>query len=56
MKRLVLHDLSLNNESIAGIASCADKTEELGLYARDLPMHGWEILSSAINNRPTTVS
>ena len=46
----------LNDESIAGIASCVDKIEELGFDAEQVTMHGWEILSTAIKNRPTAVS
>ena len=46
----------LNDESIAGIASCVDKIEELMFNARNVTMHGWEILSTAMKNRPTAVS
>ena len=55
MRGLVLYD-SLNDESIAGIASCVDKIEELKFNAENVTMHGWEILSTAIKNRPTAVS
>ena len=46
----------LNDESIAEIASCVDKIEELKFDAENVTMHGWEILSTAIKNRPTAVS
>ena len=55
MKELWLDD-PLNDELIAGIALCVDKIEELGFNARNVTMHGWEILSTAIKNRPTAVS
>ena len=47
---------SLNDESIAGIASCVDKIEELAFDARYVTMHNWKILSTAINKRSTVVS
>ena len=46
----------LNDESIAGIALCVDKIEELEFTAHDVTMQGWEILSTAINKRSTAVS
>ena len=55
MRKLELDD-PLNDESIAVIASCVDKIEELRFEARKVTMHGWEILSTAIKNRPTAVS
>ena len=55
MRKLWLRG-SLNDESIAGIASCVDKIEELRFDARNVTMHGWEILSTAMKNRPTAVS
>ena len=55
MKKLWLVG-SLNDESITGIALCVDKIEELRFNAGDVTMHSWEILSTAINSRPTTVS
>ena len=55
MRKLWL-DGSLNDESISGIALCIDKIEELEFHVGDVTMHGWEILSTAINNRPTAVS
>ena len=55
MRKLVLYD-PLNDESIAGIASCVDKIEKLRFHAEDVTMHGWENLSTAIKNRPTAVS
>ena len=55
MRKLELDD-PLNDESIAEIASCVDKIEELKFYDGDVTMHGWEILSTAIKNRPTAVS
>ena len=55
MRELRLYD-PLNDESIAGIALCVDKIEELVFFAKDVTMCGWEILSTAINNRPTAVS
>ena len=65
MRRLELYDSLnlyapeydlLNDESIAIIALCVDKIEELAFNADDVTMHGWEILSIAITNRPTAVS
>ena len=56
MRKLLLHDLSLNDESVAGVASCVDKIEELWFDAENVTMHGWEILSNAITNRPRAVS
>ena len=44
-----------NDETFAGIASCIDKIEELQIDVYHVTMHGWEILSTAINNRPTPV-
>ena len=55
MRKLKLYD-PLNDESIAGVALCVDKIEELRFYAGNVTMHGWEILSTAIKNRPTAVS
>ena len=55
MKKLYISN-PLNDESIAEIASCVDKIEELVFDARNVTMHGWEILSAAIKNRPTAVS
>ena len=54
MKRLQV--FSLNDEAIAGIASCVDKIEELVFRADGVTMFGWKILSTAINNRSTPVS
>ena len=56
MKKLWLYETSLKNEAIAVIASCVDKIEELVFNAGGITMHGWKILSTAINNRPTPVS
>ena len=59
MRKLVLLSSlysSLNDEAIAEIASCVDKIEELMFDARRVTMHGWMILSTAINNRTTLVS
>ena len=57
MRRLALdYRHPLNDESIAGIASCVDKIEDLAFDARNVTMHGWEILSTAMKNRPTAVS
>ena len=53
MSNLGLDDV--NDETIAGIASCIDKIEELQIDVYHVTMHGWEILSTAINNRPTPV-
>ena len=53
MSNLRLDDV--NDETIAGIASCIDKIEELQINHHHVTMHGWEILSTAINNRPTPV-
>ena len=47
---------SLNDEVIAAIASCVDKIDRLLLNVRDVTASGWEILSTAINNRLTPVS
>ena len=55
MKMLHLYS-SLNDEAIDVIASCVDKMEELVLDAGGLRMHGWKILSTAINSRTTPVS
>ena len=55
MRKLELDD-PLNDESIAGIALCVDKIKELEFVAEHITMRGWEILSTAINNRPTAVS
>ena len=55
MRRLYIQYAS-NDESIAEIASCVDKIEELGFNAGNVTMHGWENLSAAIKNRPTAVS
>ena len=55
MRKLWL-DNPLNDESIAGIALCVDKIEELMFLPDYVTMHGWEILSTAIKNRPTAVS
>ena len=55
MRKLEL-DGSLSDESIAGIALCVDKIEELRFRARNVTMHGWENLSTAIKNRTTAVS
>ena len=49
MRKLEL-DGPLNDKSIAEIASCVDKIEELMFNARNVTMHGWEILSTAIKN------
>ena len=69
MKRLNVHGTQLNDEAIAVIASCVDKIEELQFNATDnvttqlqfnatdnVTTQGWEILSTAINNRATPVS
>ena len=55
MRKLWLDD-PLNDESIAEIALCVDKIEELRFDPRKLTMYGWKILSTAISNRPTAVS
>ena len=55
MRELRLWNL-LNDESIAGVALCVDNIEELIFDAEHVTMHGWEILSTAIKNRPTAVS
>ena len=51
MKMLWLSD-PLNDESIAEIALCVDKIEELTFFPDNVTMHGWEIL----NNQSTAVS
>ena len=55
MKELQLHS-SLDDEAIARIASCVDKIKNLMFDARKVTMHGWKILSTAINKRRTPVS
>ena len=55
MRKLAL-DGVLNDESIVEIALCVDKIEELTFNAGNVTMHGWEILSTVINHRPTAVS
>ena len=52
----LLYITPLNDEGIAAIASCVDKIEKLELGVGDVTMSGWEILSTAINNRTTAVS
>ena len=47
---------SLSDKAIAAIASYVDKIEKLWLGVGDVTMRGWEILSTAINNRPIPVS
>ena len=56
MRTLSLFLSPLDDEAIAGIASCVHKIEELEFIAGNVTMHGWKILSSAINKRPTPVS
>ena len=56
MRKLDLSLTQLNDESIDVIALCVDKIEELVLNADDVTMHGWERLSTAINNRSCPVS
>ena len=46
---------NVNDETIAGIALCVNGIEELQIDGYHVTMHGWEILSTAINNRPTPV-
>ena len=46
---------NVNDETIAGIALCVNGIEELQIDVYYVTMHGWEILSTAINNRPTPV-
>ena len=53
MRKLWINNV--NDETIAGITSCIDKIEELQIDVYHVTMHGWEILSTAINNRPTPV-
>ena len=55
MKMLYLHSIWYD-EAIAEIVSCVDKIEELMVDPRDVTMNGWNILSTAINNRTTPVS
>ena len=45
-----------NDESIAVIASCVDKIEELAVMRTDVTIRGWKRLSTAINNRSSPVS
>ena len=47
---------SVDYQTIAGIASCVDKIEELKFYVDNVTMHRWEILFASINKRPTPVS
>ena len=56
MRKLDLSRTRLNDESIAVIALCVDKIEELVFNAGNITMHGWKRLSTAINNRSSPVS
>ena len=56
MRKLDLSWSRLNDESIAVIALCVDKIEELELNVDDVTIDGWKILSIAINNRSSPVS
>ena len=56
MRKLGIYGTQLNDESIAVIALCVDKIEELMFCSGNITMHGWEILSTAINNRSSLVS
>ena len=46
----------MNDGSIAVIASCVDKIEELVVHTPDVTIRGWKRLSTAINNRSSPVS
>ena len=56
MRRLDLCWSRLNDESIAVIATCVDRIEELELNADYITIDGWKIFSTAINNRSSPVS
>ena len=56
MRKLKVDRYLLNNEAIAGIASCIDNIDELEFRAEYVTMYAWEILSTAIKKRPTPVS
>ena len=56
MRKLDLSWSRLNDESIAVIALCVDKIEELKFDAGAVTIDGWKILSIAINNRSSPVS
>ena len=53
MRKLWINNV--NDETIAGITMCVNGLEELQINLRHVTMHGWKILSTAINNRPTPV-
>ena len=53
MRKLWINNV--NDETIAGIALCVNGIEELQIDVYHVTMHGWEILSTAINNRPALV-
>ena len=56
MRKLDLGWTQLNDESIAVIASCIDKIEQLEFSAGGVAINGWKNLSTAINNRSSPVS
>ena len=56
MRKLDFGLTPLNDKSITEIALYVDKIEELAFDAGNITMHGWKILSTAINIQPTAVS
>ena len=56
MRKLWFDDTPLNDEAIAGIASCVSKIDELEFHAGNVTERDWKILSTAITSRPTPVS
>ena len=53
MRKLWINNV--NDETIAGTALCVNGIKELQIDGYHVTMHGWKILSTAINNRPTPV-
>ena len=56
MRRLNQFGTRLNDESIAVIATCVDKIEELMFCSCNVTIDGWKMFSTAINNRSSPVS
>ena len=56
MRKLYIIRSQLNDESIAMIALCVDKIEELKFCAGKVTIDGLKILSTAINNQSSPVS
>ena len=53
--RALFLESPLNDKAMTSIAACVEKIEKLELDAYDVTIHGWRILSSAINKRPIPV-